>query len=190
MRYYPAFLDLKGKAVLVVGGGPVALQKAKALARCQAQVTVVAPITSKITRFPHSVRWKQRSFEPSDLKQVFLVCVATGDQTLNRQISRLCRKKKIWVNVADQPKLCDFIVPAVAARGPLVAALSTGGASPAMAKFLRKKVEEILRPEYADITRWLKRKRRDLKQIPFAARSRFLKEALEKIDQKIKKYAR
>ena len=161
VRYYPAFLDLRGKRVLVVGGGPIGRRKARSFGRCGARVKVVS-----------------RAFRPKDLQGAFLVCAATDREQLNARISALCRKKRIWVNVADRPALCDFIVPAVAAKEPLTVAISTGGASPGMAKFLRRRMAQFLKPEYVTAARWLAGRRKTLLKVPMRRRKRLVNEIL------------
>jgi len=145
-HHYPAFLSLSGKRVLLVGGGTIAARKAHALARCGAHVKAVAPLLSPavIRTAETAVR---RRFRPEDLDGAALVICATDDEKLNERVSALCRKRGIWANVVDRPRLCDFILPAVVRRGRLAIAVSTGGASPAMAKRLRRRLERFLTPD-------------------------------------------
>ena len=143
--HYPAFLSLSGKRVLLVGGGTIAASKALALARCGALVTAVAPqLSPAVLRSAESA--VRRRFRPDDLDGAALVICATDDEKLNERVSALCRKRGIWANVVDRPRLCDFILPAVVRRGRLAIAVSTGGASPALAKHLRRKLERFLTP--------------------------------------------
>jgi len=138
---YPLFLNLEGERCLVFGGGKVALRKIQALLKRGARVTCVskefcAPVKKmKIKRIRDS-----RIF----LNGARLVIAATSDRAFNARVVRECRRRKIWVNVVDDPALCDFTVPAVMERGPLQIAISTGGASPLFAKRLREALEKAI----------------------------------------------
>ena len=135
-RYYMACLDLEGRACLVVGGGQVGLEKAKSLLDCGATVTVVAPqIEPDLQRLP--VRWRRKRYQAADLDGHFLVVAATSNSSLNRRIFLDADERSLLCNVVDTPELCSFILPAVYRRDPIVLAVSTGGASPALAKRLR-----------------------------------------------------
>jgi len=140
MRYYPVFLDLRGTPCVVVGGGAVAWRKAKALVGCGARVTVVSPSgvppLAKLKR-QRRIRWLRRRIQARDLREAFLVVAATDDQAVNRMVFREARRRRRLVNVVDQPALCSFIVPSVVRRGALTIAISTGGASPALSRWMR-----------------------------------------------------
>jgi len=154
MAYSPLFLELKGRPCLVVGGGPVATRKAAALLRCGAEVTVVSPKLSaglKQLARERKVRWKPWRFRPGDLAGMELVVAATDDQQVNLQADRAARRRKVWINVVDQPALGSFILPSVVRRGKLVLAVSTGGASPALAKWIRKDLETRYGPEFGKL---------------------------------------
>lgn len=141
MRYYPAFLDLQGTPCVVVGGGGVAWRKAKSLLACGARVTVVSPeVVHPLAALARRGRitWCRRRFRGSDLNRAFLVIAATDDQGVNRAVSARARARRRLVNVVDQPALCTFILPSVMSRGALTMAISTGGASPALSKWLRR----------------------------------------------------
>ena len=143
--YYPLFLKLEGLPCLVVGGGRIAFQKAGQLVRCGARVTLASPrLVPGLRRMvsSHRIQWVARPFRPVDLKGVALAVAATDDAAVNQLVSREARKRRIWVNVVDQPALCTFIAPSVVRRGKLVIAISTGGASPALAKWIRKDLEK------------------------------------------------
>ncbi|MCU1396494.1 MAG: putative precorrin-2 dehydrogenase [Ilumatobacteraceae bacterium] len=133
---YPVYLDLDGVPVLVVGGGPVALRKATGLAEAGAAVTVVAPHTvegiAAVAR--HVLR---RAYLATDVVGFQLVMTATDDPAVNAAVARDATEHRIWVNSADDPDNCSFILPAVARRGLLSVAVSTGGSSPALAGRLR-----------------------------------------------------
>ena len=170
---YPAFLRLDGKRVLLVGGGAVAARKARALARCGARVTLVAPRVGAAARRAAD-RVVERSFRARDLDGAALAVCATDDEALNARVSRLCRRRGVWANVVDRPALCDFIVPAVVRRGPLSIAVSTGGASPFMARRLRRRLESFLTPEDARLTAALGKLRPRLLEIAVPLRRRVL----------------
>jgi siroheme synthase-like protein len=131
-----ACLDLEGRSCLVVGGGSVGLEKAKGLLECGAAVTVVAPqIEPELQGLP--VRWRRKRYEAADLDGNLLVVAATSIGSLNRRIFRDAEERSLFCNVVDTPELCSFILPAVHRRDPITLAVSTGGASPALAKRLR-----------------------------------------------------
>jgi precorrin-2 dehydrogenase/sirohydrochlorin ferrochelatase len=134
--YYMACLDLEGRNCLVVGGGSVGLEKAKGLLACGAVVTIVAPqIEPELQRLP--VRWRPKRYQPSDLDGNFLVVAATSVTSLNRRVFLDAESRSMLCNVVDTPEICSFILPAVYRRDPIAIAVSTGGASPALAKRLR-----------------------------------------------------
>ena len=170
---YPAFLRLDGKRVLLIGGGAVAGRKAQALARCGARVKVVAPrVGPAARRAAESV--VERRFRARDLDGAALAVCATDDEVLNERVSALCRRRGIWANIVDRPRLCDFIVPAVVRRGPLSIAVSTGGASPFMARRLRRRLQNFLTPEDARLTAALKKMRPRLLEMSMPRRRRLL----------------
>lgn len=181
MRYYPLFLNLERKPVLVIGAGAVTEQKLKDLLTCQARVTVVGlASTPGVRRLAKEgrIRWERRHFRNSDLARKALVIVATDDPMLNERISTLARKRKIWVNVVDAPSLCDFIAPAIVRRGDLTLAISTGGASPALAKYTRQRLEKIIGPEYVHLAALLKRYRPQLKALDRRRKEAVLKQIM------------
>jgi precorrin-2 dehydrogenase/sirohydrochlorin ferrochelatase len=146
--YYPVFLDLRGKDCLVVGGGKVAERKVLSLLRAGADVRVVSPkLTARLEKEKSSgrVRHSSRGFRKSDLKGAFLVIAATDSEEENRKVSEA---KDMLVNVVDRPELCSFIVPSTVRRGPLQLAISTSGASPAMARAIREELEELYGPGF------------------------------------------
>lgn len=167
MAYYPIFLELKKRPCLVIGGGEVACRKVVALVSCGARVQVVSPTGGNGLRRlvqEGKVHWIQRPFRPADLKRVELVVAATDSQAINDQVYRLARRKGIWVNVVDQPKLCSFIVPSVVRRGKLTLAISTGGASPALSKWIRRDLESRYGPEFGRLLSGMKKAREEVKQ--------------------------
>jgi len=150
--YYPAFLDLTGHPVLVVGGGPVAEGKVEGLLAAGAHVTVVSPtVTPRLEGWVVACRIAliARAYEPGDLAGCRLVFAATDDPAVTAAVAADGRARGIWLNAADEPARCDFILPAVIRRGRLVVAVSTGGASPAAARAIREELEGYLTPDHA-----------------------------------------
>lgn len=148
---YPAMLRLQGQRCLVVGAGEVAARKVESLLACGAEVVVVAPeLGEALLALAQAGRItvRQRPFQPLDLAGCRLAIAATGSPEVNRAVAEEAQKRGIWVNVVDEPALCDFVVPAVVRRGPVVVAISTGGASPALAAALRRQLEEVVGPAY------------------------------------------
>jgi precorrin-2 dehydrogenase/sirohydrochlorin ferrochelatase len=154
MRYYPVNLDVQNKGCLVVGGGAVGERKVKTLLECGARVTVIAPL---VTEYLHGlasedrIRWKVRAYQPTDADGQFLVIGATGDEEVNRQISEDASGRGILCNIADCPRACTFVLPAIVSQGDLVIAISTSNKSPAVAKRIRQALEKEFGPEYATL---------------------------------------
>jgi siroheme synthase-like protein len=147
-RYYMACLDLRGRSVLVVGGGRIALEKVGGLIDCGATVTVVAPqIVSELEQLP--IELTRRAYRTEDLDGRFLVVAATSTPSVNRRVFRDAEARSMLCNVVDVPELCSFILPAVHREDPIAVAISTGGASPALAQRLRDEVAKVVRPEHA-----------------------------------------
>src|ERR1044071_3677971 len=131
---YPLFLDLADEPVVVIGAGKVALRKIRSLLTAGALVTVISPEAS---RLPKSVRWLRRRYRRGDLAGARLVVAATHDLEVNRQVCAEAKRRRQLVTCIAPPSAGNFIVPAVARRGRLTVAVSTGGVSPALAKRLR-----------------------------------------------------
>jgi len=154
-RYYMACLDLVRRDVLVVGGGSVALEKVEGLLTCGARVTVVAPkIAAELER--HDVTLRRRAYRESDLDRRFLVVAATSVTDVNRRVFADAEARGLLCNVVDVPELCSFILPAVHRVDPIAVAISTGGASPALAQRLRDEIARVVRPEHATLARRLR----------------------------------
>ena len=154
-RYYMACLDLGARPVLVVGGGRVALEKVDGLIDCGASVTVVAPeIVPELSRLP--VELLRRRYRTEDLDGRYLVVAATATPEVNRRVYRDAETRSMLCNVVDVPELCSFILPAVHREDPIAIAISTGGASPALAQRLRDEIAAVVRPEHADLARRLR----------------------------------
>jgi siroheme synthase-like protein len=154
-RYYMACLDLAGRRALVVGGGSVALEKARGLLDCGARVTVVAPqIAPELGRLV--VTLVRRGYRSEDLDGQLLVVAATSTPSVNRRVFRDAEARSLLCNVVDVPELCSFILPAVHRHDPIAIAVSTGGASPALAQRLRDEIACVVRPEHAELARQLR----------------------------------
>ena len=148
MKYYPINLDVTDKKALVVGGGQIAYRKVKDLASCGASVTVVSPRFCAALLRMKGIQRLKREYKKTDIRGACVVVSATDSQKVNRRVSEHADSVGIPVNVVDQPALCSFIVPALLSRGELLIAISTGGASPAMARRLREKLEADLDPAF------------------------------------------
>ncbi|MCC6366547.1 MAG: bifunctional precorrin-2 dehydrogenase/sirohydrochlorin ferrochelatase [Bryobacterales bacterium] len=146
MCYYPVFLDLRGREVLVVGAGKVALRKVKGLLEAGAKVTVVSPQWEE--GFAGlDVTLRKRRFRASDVTEsTALVFAATDERKVNHAVAQAAARRRIPANVADAPEECDFLVPARLRHGDVQIAISTGGRSPRVAKALREKLENALAP--------------------------------------------
>lgn len=167
MGYYPIFLEVAGKPVLLVGGGHVADEKLGRLVDSGAAVTVVAPaLIAPVRAFIDAGRaqWWARPFQPGDTAGFALVMVATDDGAVNRAVADEARANGILVNAADDAANCDFILPSLVRRGDLQLASSTGGASPAMARWLRERLEEFLSDDVVALNDLLASVRRDVRE--------------------------
>jgi precorrin-2 dehydrogenase len=170
MRFYPAYLDLRDRPCLVIGGGSVAERKALSLLEAGADVTVVSPaLTSKLQELTASgkITHRQKNFEEQDLSGEFLVIAATNSLEVNTIAARSCKKRHILVNVAAPPEEGTFIVPSMVERGELLIAVATGGASPALSKKIRNELERLYGQEYELFLRKLSAVRaRVLEEVP------------------------
>jgi precorrin-2 dehydrogenase/sirohydrochlorin ferrochelatase len=150
--FYIACLKLSGRRCVVVGGGDVGLEKVEGLLACDAAVTLVAPAAHAALQSlaaEGSIRWERRTYRPDDLAGTFLVIAATNDSEVNIGVYHDADARAMLVNVVDVPPLCNFILPAILRTGPLAIAISTAGASPALAKRMRREVAELFGEEYA-----------------------------------------
>ena len=147
---FPVNLNLHGRPVLVVGGGRIAYRKVEQLLMADAEVTVLSPMF--IDEF-HSlpVTLVQREYASGDIDAFRLVITATGNTPVNQQIFDECEAKGIWINSADDPDRCAFTLPAALRRGDLMVTVSTGGASPALASWLRSHLELSIVPEFEEV---------------------------------------
>jgi precorrin-2 dehydrogenase / sirohydrochlorin ferrochelatase len=165
--FYIACLRLSGRRCVVVGGGDVGLEKVEGLLACDGDVTLIAadaiePL-QELAR-EGSIRWERRAYAgPADLEGVFMVIAATSDTDVNIAIYEDAERRAMLVNVVDVPPLCNFILPAIVRTGPLAIAISTAGASPALAKRIKRQVAAEFGEEYArlavmlnDVRGWAK----------------------------------
>lgn len=151
MAFYPAWLDLRDRLALLVGGGQVAGRKLASLIEAGAWVRLVSPRLAPETAalLPHPrVEHHPRPFAESDINGVWLAICATDDEAVNRSVAAAGEAARVFVNVVDVPDLCGFIVPASFRRGELTVAVSTGGAGPAVARRLRERLEADFGPEW------------------------------------------
>jgi len=169
---YPINLLLDDKTCLVVGGGQVALAKTQELLRCQAQVRLVAPeicqelrdmAADQTEHNPAAITLREDEYRPQDLDGCFLVIAATGDVVVNQQVFDDARRLGILANSADDPQRCDFFLPARLRLGDLLLTVSTGGQSPAMASWLRRKLEQDLGVELAKMLEMVSEVRQEVK---------------------------
>jgi uroporphyrin-III C-methyltransferase / precorrin-2 dehydrogenase / sirohydrochlorin ferrochelatase len=159
VNYFPVFFDLTGQKVLIVGGGEVALRKVSLLERTGALITVVAPeIAPELMERAAAGKLKLaiREFAPDDLDGMRLVIVATSRRAVNRWIAKLSESRNIPVNVVDDREASRFIVPAIIDRDPVLVAVSTGGASPVLARRLRERLEALIPKRIGELASWLR----------------------------------
>jgi precorrin-2 dehydrogenase / sirohydrochlorin ferrochelatase len=149
---YIACLRLGGRSCLVVGGGSVGLEKVEGLLVCDADVTLVSPeAVPELETYARegSIRWERREFADGDLDGRFLAIAATGDTDVNIAVYEGAERRSMLCNVVDVPPLCNFILPAIVRSGPLAIAISTAGASPALAKRMKAEIRETFGEPYA-----------------------------------------
>jgi precorrin-2 dehydrogenase/sirohydrochlorin ferrochelatase len=156
--FYMACLKLTGRKCLVVGGGAVGLEKIEGLLACDGQVTLVSP--SAIPELEGlaaegSIVWERRAYRADDLDGAFMAVAATGDTDINVRVYEDAEERAMLVNVVDVPPLCNFILPAVFRSGPLAVAISTAGASPALAKRIKRQIAEEYGEPYAKLAELL-----------------------------------
>jgi precorrin-2 dehydrogenase len=152
--FYIACLKLTGRRCLVVGAGDVGLEKIEGLLACDAGVHVVAPDACEAVRAlaaAGDVEWSERAFEPGDLEGHFLAIAATSDTDVNIAVFNEAERRSMLCNVVDVPPLCSFILPAIVRTGPIAIAISTAGASPALAKRMKREIAALFGDEYAEL---------------------------------------
>ncbi|MBM3942097.1 MAG: bifunctional precorrin-2 dehydrogenase/sirohydrochlorin ferrochelatase [SAR202 cluster bacterium] len=165
--YYPVYLNLAGKKCVILGGGLVAEGKVAALLDAGVTLTIISPqATRRIQELAQrgDLEWQQREYQSGDLEGASLVIAATNVWSVNQEIYQEADKLGILLNVCDDPDLCNFIAPALVKRGAITLAISTGGASPALARKLRETLAQEPVLEWADLADMLAEVRRELKQ--------------------------
>jgi precorrin-2 dehydrogenase / sirohydrochlorin ferrochelatase len=166
MGYLPIFVDLRGRDCVVIGGDGLAESRVNALRRAGATVTVIASeLTTGLAAMAHAgvINWTPRDYIANDMDGRFMAWVATTDREVCRLAAKDARELGIMINVADVTALSDFITPAVVKRGDVQVAITTGGASPALARRLREQLEEVIGPEYGPLAELMRCVRRWLK---------------------------
>ena len=156
--FYIACLRLTGRRCVVVGGGDVGLEKVEGLLACDGAVVLVAPDAIGPLRElaeEGSIRWEQREYETGDLDGTFIAIAATDNTDVNIRVFEDAERRAMLVNVVDVPPLCNFILPAIHRTGPLAIAISTAGASPALAKRLKREIGEAYGEPYARLAELL-----------------------------------
>ena len=149
---YIACLRLSGRNCLVVGGGEIGLEKIEGLLACDADVTLIAPDAVDELRelaAEGTIAWEQRSYTEADLEGKFMAIAATNDTDVNVSVYDAAERRAMLVNVVDVPPLCNFILPAIVRTGPLAIAISTAGASPALAKRMKREIADTFGEPYA-----------------------------------------
>ena len=167
MKYLPFFYRIEGKPCLIIGGGAIAARKAELLLRAGGRVKIVAPeISGRVQDLVYEgrIEIEQRGFVDSDIESVVCVIAATDDSEINSKVSKLAQEKDIPVNVVDNPDLCSFIVPSMIDRSPVQIAISTGGASPVLARMMRARLESEIPGSYGELARLAEEFRDPVKQ--------------------------
>ena len=152
--FYIACLRLSGRRCVVVGGGDVGLEKVEGLLACDGEVTLIAPEAHPELvqlALEGSIRWERRDYESGDLDGALIAIAATDDTDLNIRVYEDAEARAMLVNVVDVPPLCNFILPAIVRTGPLAVAISTAGASPALAKRMKREIAEQFGEPYANL---------------------------------------
>jgi precorrin-2 dehydrogenase / sirohydrochlorin ferrochelatase len=166
--YYPIYLDVENRDVVIIGGGNVCARKAETMMKYGAHVTVVSPeFTGEIEGWAREgcLALKRKHYDASDLDGASIVIASTDHQDVNEQIAADCRARRIPVNVVDVTPLCEFIVPAIIESGSIQIAVSTGGKSPAIARTLKEDLQRLIGPEYAEVNDLLATLREGAKRV-------------------------
>jgi len=152
--YYPIYLDIENRNVVIIGGGIVCARKAETMLKYGARVTVVSPeFVEEIEQWASDgkLALKRKHYDESDVDGANIVIASTDVQRVNEKIAADCRRRRIPVNVVDITPLCEFIVPAIVEKGSIQLAISTGGKSPALARTLKDDLQRMIGPEYAEV---------------------------------------
>ena len=181
MGYYPIFLNLSGRRCLVVGGGPVAERKIEGLLAALASVTVVSPtLTAALQRLAKEkkIRHFMRDYRKGDLSGYRLAFVATDDAQVNRAVYEEAEEADVFINAADDPAHCDFILPSVLRRGQLQVAVASGGSSPALSRAVREELESYFTEDYSVLSEIVAELRSELKEKSLSADAESWRQAL------------
>ena len=165
--HYPIFLNLAGQRVVVIGAGRVATRKTRSLLAAGASIAVVSPAATAAVRrlaAARRIRWIRRRYRSGDLRGARLAVAATNDEKVNRQVCADARRRNLLVNCAAPPAAGDFHVPSLVRRGGVTVAISTGGASPALAKQIRRDLEQFLGDRYAGLAKRMRALRQTAKK--------------------------
>jgi uroporphyrin-III C-methyltransferase/precorrin-2 dehydrogenase/sirohydrochlorin ferrochelatase len=168
MDFLPIFLKLTGHRCLIIGGGSVAARKASLLCQAGGKVTVLSPAICDLLHervAAGEIEWREKPFAPDDVEGFRLVIAATDQRAVNEAVSQAAQARHIPVNVVDCPELCSFIFPAIVDRSPVIAAISSGGASPVLARMLRMRIEALIPPAYGALARLADRYRARVKKM-------------------------
>ena len=166
MGYYPVLLDLAGRRCVMIGGGPIAERRVDGLLTAGAHVTVISPrMTRPLAALAAEGRidHEPRGYREGDLAGADLAFVATDAGEVNAAVAREARERGLWVNAADDPARCTFILPALVRRGDLTVAVATGGSSPALARAIREELETYLTDDYTTLASIAAEARRELR---------------------------
>jgi siroheme synthase-like protein len=164
--FYPVFLNLKNRRIVVIGGGEVAERKVESLLATEALIVLISPdITPRLDLLGQEkrIQVQRRAYAAGDCEGATLVFSATDDAEVSSAVFSEATQARALVNTADEPALCDFIIPAVVRQGDVAIAVSTGGTSPGLASQLRSKIAKMIGPEYAKLTELLARARPEIR---------------------------
>jgi len=182
MGYYPIFVELQDRRCLVIGGGREAQRKVEGLLAAGGNVTVIAPTLTRDLQgllAEGRIDLLQREYREGDLEGYEVVMVATNDGAVNAEVAAEGKRRRIWVNAADDTKNCDFILPAVVRRGRITIAASTGGASPALARRLREELEAYMTDDMPALADLLAEVREELRARGIAPDAEVWQEAID-----------
>jgi precorrin-2 dehydrogenase/sirohydrochlorin ferrochelatase len=167
MKYYPINLNIKDRKCLVAGGGLVALRKVRRLVECEARIRIISPqIESQLAEIAQkeNIQILYRKIRSDDFNDAFIIFAATNDTKINIAISKWAQQKNILCNIADQPDKSDFTLPSIIERGDLNITISTNGKSPALSKYLRKRLQNEFGQEYAALLNMMGKLRKILSE--------------------------